>query len=64
MRERGGGGAGLLHKFLSGEAPPQGPARYPFICHFTRKKEPLSQTLQMVPLSLSLVRTLHSFLLL
>ena len=57
----GGGGGGQHHKFLTGEAPPQGPAPYPFIYHFSRKKEPLSLTFQMVPVSLSLVRTLHPF---
>ena len=40
----GGGGGGVLNKFLNGEAPPPGPTPYPFIYHFFTKKVPLSYT--------------------
>ena len=35
---RGVGGGGVLNKFLYGEAPPGGPASYPFIYHFSPKR--------------------------
>ena len=39
-RARGGGGGGVLNKYLYGETPPWGLTSYPFIYHFWRKRYP------------------------
>ena len=49
----GGGGGGVLNKFLDGEVPPQGPTPCPFIYHFLRPR--------YNPFPHTLFRTLHPF---